>query len=912
MVRAPPRSFDMHFLLGFNIAAVCLKISQNYNEIPTRANFQPKNGKKVGTSFCIFTKNFSYFCGMKNSPIIMMAAIGAIGATAGTSAASGKDIDYNGIDRRIATERRAKVDSLCYDISFSLPAERDKRIEGKETVSFSYTGRPGEELLLDFKGEAGQIREVILNGAPYDAEMKGEHLAFPDSLMQQGRNDITITFTAGERALNRRDDFLYTLFVPCRARTVFPCFDQPDMKATFRLKLEVPEEWQAVSNTIVEKETELPEGRKLVTFGPTEPLSTYLFAFAAGAFQREEFKADGRRFGIYYRETDPARIAQLPDIAADVAASLAWQEEYTGIPYPFCKYDLVIIPGFQFGGMEHTGATFYSDTRMFLPANATPDDRLSRTQLIAHETTHMWFGDYLTMRWFDDVWTKEVFANYYAAAITRERLPQFDHDLDWLRTYVGAAQKEDRTTGATSIRQRLDNLGDAGLVYNNIIYDKAPVMMAKLVELMGSDAFRAAIREYLDTYGYGNATWDELVAILARHTDKPVEAFSHAWVNEAGWPEIRVTTDGKSVTATQRDRRGSATLWPQSFGVAVYDGDSMQSVTLTFSAGDSTASAELPQPMATGSGALTIANHDGRGYGLFTLGVEEARGIADLLKSGNHGLSNAGATAQLMNLQENALCGNIDKGWWASEMADMAGSERDPLRGMMLAQYIGALLPDIADSDSLEARLIDMATSHPIAAVGTTLLRGLYTSGKSPATTQAIYRLWEEAASPLLGERDYMDMALQLAVRMPESSDSLTARQLERISNPDRRKQFAFVSHAVAPTAEARKAFFNELLKAENRTVEPWTGKALSLLCHTLRGAEAAAYIRPALEILPEIQATGDIFFPANWCRNLLSGQRTPEAREALRSYLDGHPDLKPMLRSKVLIGGAPLLNNQP
>ena len=157
-----------------------------------------------------------------------------------------------------------------------------------------------------------------------------------------------------------------------------------------------------------------------------------------------------------------------------------------------------------------------------------------------------------------------------------------------------------------------------------------------------------------------------------------------------------------------------------------------------------------------------------------------------------------------------------------------------------------------------------------------------------------------------------MDMALQLAVRMPEKSDSLTARQMERITNPDRRKQFAFVSRAVAPTAEARKAFFNELLKAENRTVEPWTGKALSLLCHTLRGAEAAAYIRPALEILPEIQATGDIFFPANWCRNLLSGQRTPEAREALRSYLDGHSDLKPMLRSKVLIGGAPLLNSEP
>lgn len=400
--------------------------------------------------------------------------------------------DYNGVDYTIASSRNAKIDSLRYDISFTLPKESEKEIEGFETVGFRYKAKKGEELLLDFKGKPAQIKDVEVNGRRYAAEIKGDHIAFPNSVLADGHNDISISFTAGERALNRRDDFLYTLFVPDRARTVFPCFDQPDMKATFRLELDMPAEWLAVSNTMVGSEAENSNGRKRVTFAPTEPLSTYLFAFAAGNFQREEFEKEGRRFGIYYRETDQERIAQLPKIAEDVAAALSWQEEYTGIPYPFCKYDLVIIPGFQFGGMEHTGATFYADTRIFLPANATPDDLLARTQLISHETTHMWFGDYLTMRWFDDVWTKEVFANYYAAAITRERLPEFDHDLDWLRTYVGASVNEDRTAGATAIRQQLSNLADAGLVYNNIIYNKAPVMMAKLVKLMGAEAFQAA------------------------------------------------------------------------------------------------------------------------------------------------------------------------------------------------------------------------------------------------------------------------------------------------------------------------------------------------------------------------------------------------------------------------------------
>ena len=129
--------------------------------------------------------------------------------------------------------------------------------------------------------------------------------------------------------------------------------------------------------------------------------------------------------------------------------------------------------------------TLYNDTQMFLSENPTPDEELRRTQLIAHETAHMWFGDLVTMNWFDDVWTKEVFANYFAALITEPLFPQVNHQLNWMKTYTAASLSEDRTPGTTAIRQPLDNLQNAGLIYGQIIYNKAPVMMVKLVESMG-------------------------------------------------------------------------------------------------------------------------------------------------------------------------------------------------------------------------------------------------------------------------------------------------------------------------------------------------------------------------------------------------------------------------------------------
>ncbi|MBQ1881863.1 MAG: aminopeptidase, partial [Bacteroidales bacterium] len=360
-------------------------------------------------------------------------------------------------------------------------------------------------------------------------------------------------------ALNFRDDYLYTLNVPANARKLFPCFDQPDLKAAFDLKLTLPEDWKAVSAGSIEQTEKRPDNKDVEYYFETaENIPTYLFSFVAGKFEEYVDSRDGFEIRGLYRETDPEKVAQMPQIMDQVRHSVKWMEEYTGIPFPFPKLDFVIIPGYQFGGMEHIGAIQFNDKRIFLEKNPTQDQLLSRAELIAHEVSHMWFGDLVTMKWFDDVWTKEVFANYMASMIVAEQFPDINHNLNFIRNYHISALEEDRTDGSHPIAQRLDNLKDAGLLYGNIIYKKAPIVMRKLHQLMGDEPFRTGLQKYLKKFSYSNATWDDLIDILSDEApDANLKAFSQSWVKERGCPTIFSDLSNGVLTVTQKDIQGT-------------------------------------------------------------------------------------------------------------------------------------------------------------------------------------------------------------------------------------------------------------------------------------------------------------------------------------------------------------------
>jgi aminopeptidase N len=421
--------------------------------------------------------------------------------------------------------------------------------------------------------------------------------------------------SAGETSLNRYPDYLHTLFVPDRARTAFPLFDQPDLKAVWELTLAIPREWVAVANAPVEERI-TGEEQVEYRFAPTEPLSSYLFAFAAGRFQAVARTVDGLPMTLYHRETDGARLERnLDAIFGTHGDALAWLEDYTGVDYPFHQFDFVLIPTFPYGGMEHPGAIFYRAAHLLLEESPPPTRLPERAQLIAHETAHMWFGNLVTMRWFDDVWTKEVCAGFMADRIVNNGFPDIDHDLAFLLGHHPGAYAVDRSAGANPIRQPLANLDQAGQLYGGAIYDKAPIMLRQLELVTGADRFRTGLRDYLRRFAFGNATWPELVAILDRGTDLDLAAWSRVWVETEGRPIFEITAgDGAGGTLPwlqQRDPAGRGRLWPQRFTLLPAPPGDYPPVTLEADR------RRIPMPAPGGDGSQPLLNADGRGYGLF-------------------------------------------------------------------------------------------------------------------------------------------------------------------------------------------------------------------------------------------------------------------------------------------------------
>ena len=254
---------------------------------------------------------------------------------------------------------------------------------------------------------------------------------------------------------------------------------------------------------------------------------------------------------MYHRETDAEKVAANRDTIFDLhQQALDWLETYTDRKYPFEKLDFVLLPAFQFGGMEHAGAIFYNAPYLFLDKTATQNQQLSRANLIAHETAHMWFGDLVTMKWFDDVWLKEVFANFMAAKIVNPTFPNIDHELRFFLQHYPPAYDVDRTAGTNPIRQQLDNLKDAGSLYGPIIYQKAPIVMRQLEQILGPDELRDGLREYLTRFAFANATWTDLIEILDRRTERGPGGVEPRVGRRAGRPTIATnleTANGKVI-----------------------------------------------------------------------------------------------------------------------------------------------------------------------------------------------------------------------------------------------------------------------------------------------------------------------------------------------------------------------------
>jgi aminopeptidase N len=807
-----------------------------------------------------------------------------------------------GVALDLAERRAATITDVGYDLAFTIPEAPDAPIAGHAKISFTLSDA-SSPVILDF--DPG-------NQSPANpANLENGHLVIPPSQLKVGANTVDLSFTAGNASLNRNPGFMYTLFVPARAHLAFPCFDQPDLKARFTLTLTMPAKWKAVSNG-AETAREATGGLMTIHYAETKPIPTYLFAFAAGDFHVETAERNGRTFHMFHRETDVARVARNRDAVFDlVASSLAWLEDYTGIPFPFPKYDFVLIPSFQFGGMEHPGAVFFNQEQVLLDQSATENQILNRANLLAHETSHMWFGDLVTMKWFDDVWMKEVFANFMAAKIVNPSFPDVNHELRFFVSNYPTAYSVDRTAGTHPIRQPLDNLSDAGSQYGPIVYQKAPIVMRQLERIVGADAFRDGLRAYLKQFAFGNATWLDLVRILDERTPLDLAAWSRAWVEEGGRPSIATaldrSPDGRiaELGFVQSDPQPDRSLrWTQQIEVLVGSTSGTRTIPLEL-AGNR---ADVPDPAALPRPTFILPTGGGLAYGDITLDLASRAFLLAHVEALGDPLSRG---AVWVTLWEELLDRRVEPRGFLEAVLRALPHESTEQNVQLALGYLRTafwtfLTPTerATVAERMEGMIRDGLTRADTSSLKATYFnafRSVVTTEAGVAWLERVWRRQEKIPGLTLEEPDEAAMALDLAVRDVPNAAAILQEQLRRFKNPDRRARFAFVMPAVAQSADARLAWFESLGDPANRRREPWVTEGLAYLNHPMRQPTSEQYVTPALEMLQEIQRTGDIFFPKNWTDAVLGGHNSPAAAADVRAFLAERPDYPVRLRRIIL-----------
>jgi len=445
-----------------------------------------------------------------------------------------------------AQERKALIDVSSYSITLDLTSDEETF---RSTTTVAFSAAPGASTFID--AITRTVHSVTLNGVELDAasvsdgvRIRLDELAEANILTVVSDAEYTNTGEGLHRFVDPVDNevYLYSQFEVPDSRRVFAVFEQPDLKATFQFTVTAPSNWEVVSNSVTPQPEQLDESRSVWSFSPTQKISSYITALVAGPYsvvRSELTSSDGRTIplGLFARKS----LSQYLDadyIFEKTRQGFSYFEEKFNYPYPFTKYDQLFVPEFNAGAMENAGAVTFTETYVFR-SKVTDAVKERRVVTILHELAHMWFGDLVTMKWWNDLWLNESFAEWASTIATAEATEWTEAWTTFQAMEKSWAYRQDQLPSTHPVVATINDLEDVQVNFDGITYAKGGSVLKQLVAWVGIDAFFAGVAAYFAKHEYGNTELSDLLAELETTSGRQLDEWSKLWLETAGVNTLR-------------------------------------------------------------------------------------------------------------------------------------------------------------------------------------------------------------------------------------------------------------------------------------------------------------------------------------------------------------------------------------
>ncbi|MGC4807049.1 aminopeptidase N [Micromonospora sp. DT233] len=484
-----------------------------------------------------------------------------------------------------ATERARLLEVTGYDIRLDLSSavQADGRTFRSVTEVRFRCVEPGTTTFIEVAADS--VRSATLNGAAVDlADWSAERgltlsgLAAENTLVVEAN----FAFSNSGQGLHRTVDpvdgetYLYSQFETADAQKVFACFDQPDLKSVYTWHATVPEHWRVVSNMPVEREEPAGEALKTVHFVTSARMSTYVTALCAGPYHEVRDSHDGIDLGVYCRAS-MARHLDSDDLFLITKQGFDFYHEQFGVRYPLPKYDQLWVPDFNAGAMENFGCVTHAEGHYLFRSQVTDFEYEQRSNTILHELAHMWFGDLVTMRWWNDLWLNESFAEW-ASHWCNARATRFsDAWTTFLSIRKNWGYRQDQLSSTHPVYCEMPDMAAVEVNFDGITYAKGAAVLKQLVAYVGEEPFLTGLRAYFGKHAWGNATFDDLLNELEAASGRELRKFAAQWLETAQVnvlrPEVTIGDDGgyQRVVVRQEAPAEHPTLRTHRIGVGLYD-----------------------------------------------------------------------------------------------------------------------------------------------------------------------------------------------------------------------------------------------------------------------------------------------------------------------------------------------------